>query len=74
MSDYKVIVAKDLEDLIPVFLKNRHKELDALRSDGVSFMPDGIEKNIPLQDMSDLISFIKNWRYLDGSVPREVIR
>jgi HPt (histidine-containing phosphotransfer) domain-containing protein len=30
-EDYKVIVAKDLEDLIPVFMKNRHKELDALR-------------------------------------------
>jgi HPt (histidine-containing phosphotransfer) domain-containing protein len=28
---YKVIVAKDLEDLIPVFMKNRHKELEALR-------------------------------------------
>ena len=30
-DSYKVIVAKDLEDLIPVFMKNRHKELDALR-------------------------------------------
>ena len=30
-DDYKVKVAKDLEDLIPVFMKNRHKELDALR-------------------------------------------
>jgi HPt (histidine-containing phosphotransfer) domain-containing protein len=30
-DDFKVIVAKDLEDLIPVFMKNRHKELDALR-------------------------------------------
>jgi HPt (histidine-containing phosphotransfer) domain-containing protein len=30
-DDYKVMVAKDLEDLIPVFMKNRHKELDALR-------------------------------------------
>jgi HPt (histidine-containing phosphotransfer) domain-containing protein len=30
-EDYKVTVAKDLEDLIPVFMKNRHKELDALR-------------------------------------------
>ena len=29
--DYHVVVAKDLEDLIPVFMKNRHKELDALR-------------------------------------------
>jgi HPt (histidine-containing phosphotransfer) domain-containing protein len=30
-DDYKVTVAKDLEDLIPVFMKNRHKELDTLR-------------------------------------------
>jgi HPt (histidine-containing phosphotransfer) domain-containing protein len=30
-DDYKVKVAKDLEDLIPVFMKNRHKELDTLR-------------------------------------------
>ena len=30
-DDYKVIVAKDLEDLIPVFMKNRHKELETLR-------------------------------------------
>ena len=30
-NDYQVTVAKDLEDLIPVFMKNRHKELDALR-------------------------------------------
>jgi HPt (histidine-containing phosphotransfer) domain-containing protein len=29
---YKVKVAKDLEDLIPVFLSNRKKELDSLRS------------------------------------------
>lgn len=28
---YKVKVAKDLEDLIPTFLGNRRKELDALR-------------------------------------------
>jgi len=28
---YRVIVAKDLEDLIPVFMSNRRKELDALR-------------------------------------------
>jgi HPt (histidine-containing phosphotransfer) domain-containing protein len=30
-KDCKVMVAKDLEDLIPVFMRNRHKELDALR-------------------------------------------
>jgi HPt (histidine-containing phosphotransfer) domain-containing protein len=32
MADaYKVKVAKDLEDLIPVFMSNRRKELDTLR-------------------------------------------
>jgi HPt (histidine-containing phosphotransfer) domain-containing protein len=30
-NSHKVIVAKDLEDLIPVFMKNRHKEVDTLR-------------------------------------------
>ncbi len=30
-NQYRVIVAKDLEDLIPVFMSNRRKELDALR-------------------------------------------
>jgi HPt (histidine-containing phosphotransfer) domain-containing protein len=31
-SAYKVKVAKDLEDLIPTFMTNRNKELEALRS------------------------------------------
>jgi HPt (histidine-containing phosphotransfer) domain-containing protein len=30
-NSHKVIVAKDLEDLIPVFLKNRRKEVDTLK-------------------------------------------
>ena len=30
-SLYQVTVDRDLEDLIPVFMKNRHKEVDALR-------------------------------------------
>ena len=30
-NSHKVVIAKDLEDLIPVFLKNRHKEVDTLR-------------------------------------------
>jgi HPt (histidine-containing phosphotransfer) domain-containing protein len=29
---YKVTVARDLEDLIPVFLRNRKKELETLRA------------------------------------------
>jgi hypothetical protein len=32
-------------------------------------MPDGLEKNIPVRDMADLLTFLKNWRYLDGSIP-----
>ena len=33
MSDIHVVkVAKDLEDLIPVFMKNRAKEVDTLRA------------------------------------------
>lgn len=44
-------------------------ETDEIRSSGVSLMPEGLEKNIPHQAMADLISFIKNWRYLDGRIP-----
>jgi putative heme-binding domain-containing protein len=57
------------------------KDLTLLRSDieemvntGQSLMPVGLEKDITPEQMADLISFIKNWRYLDGSVPQEVIR
>ena len=31
MNDFLVTVAKDLRDLIPMFLRNRKKELDTLR-------------------------------------------
>jgi hypothetical protein len=32
-------------------------------------MPDGFEKSINVQEMADLLRFLKDWRYLDGSVP-----
>jgi putative heme-binding domain-containing protein len=44
-------------------------EIDELRSSGQSLMPDGLERNIPPQDMADLLTFIKHWRYLDGRTP-----
>jgi putative membrane-bound dehydrogenase-like protein len=44
-------------------------DIEALRSSGQSLMPEGLEKTISLQDMADLIAFLKNWRYLDGTVP-----
>lgn len=31
-SEFTVVVAKDLADLVPVFLNNRKKELDTLRA------------------------------------------
>jgi putative membrane-bound dehydrogenase-like protein len=45
----------------------RRDEIEELHNDGVSYMPEGLEKDIPLQDMADLISYIKNWRYLEGA-------
>jgi putative membrane-bound dehydrogenase-like protein len=51
----------------------RRDEIDDLHNNGISFMPEGLEKDIPMQDMADLISFIKNWRYLNTapSAPAE---
>ena len=44
-------------------------DIEQLRSNGVSLMPEGLEKNISQQDMADLIAFVKHWRYLDGQTP-----
>jgi hypothetical protein len=32
-------------------------------------MPEGLEKTITVDQMADLLVFLKNWRYLDGTVP-----
>jgi putative membrane-bound dehydrogenase-like protein len=45
------------------------QDVDEVQSTGRSLMPEGQEKNINVAEMTDLISFLKNWRYLDGSVP-----
>jgi putative membrane-bound dehydrogenase-like protein len=47
----------------------RRDEIEELNSNGVSIMPEGLEKDIPPQDMADLISFIKNWRYFADAQP-----
>jgi len=47
----------------------RRDEIDELASNGVSLMPEGLEREIPHPDMADLIAFIKNWRYLGGRSP-----
>jgi putative heme-binding domain-containing protein len=46
------------------------QDIEEIQSSGVSLMPEGLEKTITLQEMADLLGFLKNWRYLDGAVPR----
>jgi putative heme-binding domain-containing protein len=46
-------------------------EIDTLQSTGLSLMPEGLEQNVTPEEMNDLITFIKNWRYLDGKIPFE---
>jgi putative membrane-bound dehydrogenase-like protein len=45
------------------------QDIDELRSTGASLMPEGLEKTITIEQMADLIAFLKNWRYLDGKTP-----
>ena len=35
-------------------------------STGQSLMPDGLEKQITLQEMADLLTFLRDWRKLEG--------
>jgi putative membrane-bound dehydrogenase-like protein len=44
-------------------------DIEEIASTGISLMPEGLEKTIPVEQMADLLSFLKNWRYLDGAVP-----
>ena len=44
-------------------------DVEAVRSNGVSLMPEGFEKELSKQQLADLISFVKNWRYLDQPIP-----
>ncbi|AMV40138.1 PVC-type heme-binding CxxCH protein [Planctomyces sp. SH-PL62] len=43
--------------------------IDEIRSTGQSLMPEGFEEKITVQQMADLLTFLKDWRYQDGSVP-----
>ncbi len=37
------------------------EEIEQMASSGMSLMPVGLEKNLTVQQMADLISFVKNW-------------
>jgi putative membrane-bound dehydrogenase-like protein len=45
------------------------QDIEEVVSSGQSLMPEGLEKMLSLEEMADLIGFLKNWRYLDGRVP-----
>jgi putative heme-binding domain-containing protein len=44
-------------------------DIETIRSSGQSLMPEGLEKSLSLQELADLISFVKNWRYLAQPIP-----
>jgi putative heme-binding domain-containing protein len=44
-------------------------DIESLRSNGVSLMPEGLEKHLTHQQLADLIGFVKNWRYLEQAIP-----
>jgi len=45
------------------------QDIEEIQSTGISLMPEGLEKSISINEMADLLGFLKNWRYLDGKVP-----
>ena len=45
------------------------QDIEEMRSDGISLMPEGIEKDITVDQMADLLDYLKDWRYMDGAVP-----
>lgn len=60
------ITLKRAEGQVDIVLRS---DIDTIESTGLSLMPDGLERAISVEEMADLLAFLKNWRYLDGSVP-----
>lgn len=44
-------------------------EIDQIKTSGISLMPEGFEATLKPQQMNDLVSFLKNWRYLKVNIP-----
>ncbi len=44
-------------------------EIEELKSSGTSLMPEGIESQISVSEMADLLWYVKNWRYAADQVP-----
>jgi len=60
------VTLKRAENQTEVVLR---QDIEEIQSSGVSLMPDGMEKTITIEEMGDLLFFLKNWRYKDGEVP-----
>ncbi|QDT03553.1 Cytochrome c [Rubripirellula lacrimiformis] len=44
-------------------------DIETVTSPGISLMPEGFEQSITVDQMSDLLSYLKNWRYLKTEIP-----
>ncbi len=44
----------------------RRDEIETLRAGSASYMPEGLERTISVEEMADLLAFLKNWRYVGG--------
>ncbi|MBI3858028.1 MAG: HEAT repeat domain-containing protein [Planctomycetes bacterium] len=42
------------------------EDIEEMKSSGVSLMPEGLEKNVTIEGMADLIAFLKGWRFIDA--------
>jgi putative heme-binding domain-containing protein len=47
------------------------QDIEEMKSSGVSLMPEGLEKNITIDGMADLIAFLKGWRFIDAPERRQ---
>jgi len=62
------LTLKRAENQTDVILR---QDIDEIQSTGVSLMPEGVEKSITMEEMADLLKFLKNWRYIEFGVPTE---
>jgi len=44
-------------------------DIQEMQSTGQSLMPEGLEKDITVEQMADLLTFLKNWRYMANGPP-----
>ena len=64
------ITLKRAENQTDVVLR---QDIEEIQSTGVSLMPEGLEKSITIEEMADLLKFLKNWRYVKFGVPIQKI-